>query len=142
MDFASKNMYRAKIKDLASNAKISEVYVSKTLLEMAKKEEGRKSHIGYFLLEDVNALCEKLEINKRRRAPKQKSRLYAAVNLIFPLFISFFIFVMIYIKTKNLWLGVITAIASCLPISEITIQTINYILREKCNSKQVAKARL
>lgn len=142
MEFASKNMYRAKIKDLASKAKISEVYVAKTLLEMAKKEKGRKSHIGYFLLEDVNALCEKLEINKRKSAPKQKSRLYAAVNLILPLFISFFILTMLYAKTKNLWLGIITAIISYLPISEITIQTINYILRKSCNSKQTAKARL
>lgn len=109
---------------------------------MAKKEEGRKSHIGYFLLEDVNALCEKLEINKRKSAPKQKARLYAAVNLIFPLFISFFIFTMIYVNTKKIWLGLITAIISYLPISEITTQTINYILRKSSNPKQTAKARL
>ena len=133
MDYTSKNMYRAKIKDLASKAKISEVYVAKTLLEMAKKEEGRKAHIGYFLLEDINALYEKLEINSRKASLKEKSRLYVAVNIILPLFLSF-----ILINTCGILVGII----SYLPIFEITMQIINYILRQNRKTYKTSEARL
>ena len=130
MDYSSKNMYRAKIKELASKAKISEVYVAKTLLEIAKKEEGRKAHIGYFLLEDINALCGKLEISSRKASLKEKSRLYISSNIILPLLISFFMFVMLYINTKNIFISLLVGITSYFPIFEITMQTINYVLRK------------
>ena len=141
MDYGSKNMYKEKIKKLASKAKISELYVAKTLLELAKNEEKkldkdqsleqkRKTHIGFFLLEDINPLCEKLEISKRKRSLEQKSRLYASVNIILPLFLSFLILVALYVSGKNLVFSILSAIISYLPLSEITMQTINYILRK------------
>lgn len=140
MDYGSKNMYKEKIKQLASNAKISELYVAKTLLEMAQKEEKRleknncleqkrKTHIGFFLLEDINSLYEKLEIKKRKRNLNQKAKLYVSINILLPLFLSFLTFVTVYLFNKNIFISIVSAIVSYLPISEITMQIINYILR-------------
>ena len=152
MDFGSKNMYRTKIKELASKAKISELYVAKTLLEMAKEEESkidqnasirqkRKTHIGYFLLEDTNALCKKLEIRARAKTAEQKARLYTAANLILPLLLSFGILIGIYLASQKLLLAILIGIICYLPISEITIQTMNYILRKSSKTDKTTKIR-
>ena len=53
MDNKTKEYYRNKIKEISKKTKISEIYITKKILELARgKIEGSKeSHIGYFLID-------------------------------------------------------------------------------------------
>ena len=44
MDWKTKEYYRNKIKEISEKTKISEIYIARKILEIAKKEEG-KNHI-------------------------------------------------------------------------------------------------
>ena len=50
MDIKTKEYYRAKIKEIAKKTKISELYISKKILELAKNSlsGSKKEHIGYY----------------------------------------------------------------------------------------------
>ncbi len=52
MDYKTKEYYRNSIKDLAKKSKISEIYIAKKAVELAKNgEKGNKdNHIGYYLI--------------------------------------------------------------------------------------------
>ena len=58
MDYKTKEYYRTQIKEIGAKTKISEIYIAKKLLELAKNaEEGTKAnHIGYYLIDKVKAL--------------------------------------------------------------------------------------
>ena len=134
MDYNSKNIYRNKIKEIAYKGRISEIFVAKKVLEMCKGKNGRSSHIGYYLLEDEEELYKKLGIKFNKLNSKQKAMLYSATNIILPFFLSFCLFSFIFLKRKNIFFSFFSAIISYLPLTEITVQTINYILRESCKT--------
>ena len=45
MDYKTKEYYRNKIKEISKKTKISEIYIAKTILQIAKDSEGKKAHI-------------------------------------------------------------------------------------------------
>ena len=66
MDNKTKEYYRNSIKEISKKTKISEIYISKKILELAekKKNENRKkeSHIGYYLIDKgINELYDVLQ---------------------------------------------------------------------------------
>lgn len=68
MDYKTKEQYRNKIKEIAEQTKISEIYIAKKVLELAQnsKNEKRKNHIGYYLISDgIKELYESLGIKKK-----------------------------------------------------------------------------
>lgn len=56
MDYKTKENYRNTIKEIADKTKISEIYIAKKAINLAKREEkGTKyNHIGYYLLDKRN----------------------------------------------------------------------------------------
>ena len=56
MDYNTKENYRNVIKEIADKTKISEIYIAKKAINLAKREEkGTKyNHIGYYLLDKRN----------------------------------------------------------------------------------------
>lgn len=59
MDFKTKDYYRNVIKELSKKTKISEIYIAKKALELAKNEKNneknknvKKEHIGYYLISE------------------------------------------------------------------------------------------
>lgn len=55
MDFKTKDFYRHEIEKISRTAKIDELTVTKTALELCEREKdnkGYKSHIGYYLVDD------------------------------------------------------------------------------------------
>ena len=77
MDYKTKEYYRAKIKEIAKKTKISELYITKKVLELAQEKEKssndihekKKMHIGYYLIsEGIQELYHALQTNKKVRA--------------------------------------------------------------------------
>ena len=52
MDYKTKDNYRNEIKKLSEKTKISEIYITNKIIEIAKtKENDKEKHIGYYLID-------------------------------------------------------------------------------------------
>ena len=67
MDYRTKDYYRNKIKKLSKKTKLSEIYISQKILELAqnnyeKNGYEKKSHIGYYVIDGgIDLLYDKLD---------------------------------------------------------------------------------
>ena len=52
MDYKTKIYYRNKIQEISKKTKISEIYIARKCLELARKNQGKKAHIGYYLIDN------------------------------------------------------------------------------------------
>ena len=128
MEYKTKEYYRNSIKEIAQKTKISEIYISKKAIELCEqnKENTKQSHIGYYLIDDGREeLFEKLEYKEKRILNINKVKMYIwtiiTLTLVASLIISKFI-------SKNLIQYIVTTIFLIIPISELIIQTIQFIL--------------
>ena len=141
----TKDMYRSKIKEISNKMKISEIYITEEILKLANRyknevkiENKRKSHVGYYLIDEgIYELKEKLsekKINRKRKKNSSKTYIYLSIlgTLIFDFFIVW------AIKQPTL-LSIIIFILLYVPIYEILIKTINYILSKIVKSKKIPK---
>ncbi len=57
MEYKTKEYYRNRVKEIAKKSKISEIYIAKKTVELAKKEkqDEKKGHIGYYLISERRA---------------------------------------------------------------------------------------
>ena len=51
MDYKTKIYYRNKIQEISKKTKISEIYIARKCLELSQGKEGKKAHIGYYLID-------------------------------------------------------------------------------------------
>ena len=143
MDYKTKEDYRNKIKQISKKTKISEMYIAQKLLELAKSEKNgsKKNHIGYYLVgKNVNILYSKLQYkNEKVLDVSTKTKLYISVILFFTIIISVF-FANFYPQTVELkWIKVIAFFVLLLPISEIVIQILQYVLSKVVKPKIIPK---
>ena len=137
MDYKTKEYYRNTIKEISEKTKISEIYIANKLIELSTKyllEEAnyniKKSHIGYYLISDgkeelLNSLGVKV---KKQISNKQKVKKYILTIFISTTILSGLFGIYFYYMSKSIWLSILTSIVVYVPISEIVIQLINYIL--------------
>ena len=141
MDFQTKEYYRNTIKELSKKTKIAENYIGRVALELAEAGYAESAHIGYYLIgEGYNLLLEKLNINKGKCIPKEvkiKAYIYSIywITFLISAILGFFLFK----RTKNALLPIVFTILSIIPVSEIYIQTLNYILIKIVKPKPVPK---
>ena len=132
MDYKTKTYYRGKIKELSNKTKISEIYIAQKLVELARNKEGKKAHIGYYLIDDGRKeLLNKLEFKEITLSSKQKTNLYISTISIISIMLS----ILIGIFTKNYILAIFTVI----PIYEVVNQFIQYILSKSVKPKLLPK---
>ena len=143
MDYKTKEDYRNKIKEISKKTKISEMYIAKKMLELAKSQKlgTKKSHIGYYLLDkNRNILYNKLQCkNEKILSQGQKSKLYVSWITIFTLIISLIIAVFYPQNINNKWINVFCFLFLLIPISEIVIQLAQYILSKIIKPKLIPK---
>ena len=85
MTHESKDYYRNVIKKISNKTKISEIYIAEKVLELASKNrDSRKSHIGYYLIDDgkEELMYNLTGIKKNKMSLKLKSKLYVNFILI------------------------------------------------------------
>lgn len=144
MDYKTKECYRNKIKEIANYTKISEIYIANKALELSKKEKDKnkvkESHIGYYLISDGYEFLMK-SLNFKFKMKKQNNNIKKYINAVWILSVIFTIAAVIGFnnKFKNIFLAIVFGILVCIPISEIIIQTINYILSKTVKPKLIPK---
>ena len=146
MDFKTKENYRNQIKDISKKTKISEMYISKKILELAnnayeKNNKSKKSHIGYYLQnENINILLEKLQCKEQKvLSESKKTKLYISFIIITTTIIAG-IFANYYPQNnQKMWINVATFIILLIPISEIVIQILQYVLSKIVKPKTIPK---
>ena len=132
MDYKTKAYYRAKIKELSRKAKISEVYIAKKLVELGNGNEGKKSHIGYYLIDKgTDELYKEIEYKPLKIKNNIKLNLY--ISLVWG--ISILISVLLGMAYNNY----ILSLVFLLPIQEIVNQLMQYALSKIVNPKLLPK---
>ncbi len=141
MDYKTKIYYRNKIKELSKRTKISEIYIAKKCLELAENKDGKKAHIGYYLIDEGNRELLEVLQNKKPKvlSNNQKMSLYIIAKTTITLIISILLGICIYTQTKNLILSIISTILIYLPVEIILIQIIQYILNKIIKPKLIPK---
>lgn len=156
MDYKTKNYYREIINEVSKKTKISEVYIAKTIIKLAQKEKEKleqnkdklsqneyiisrkKTHIGYYLLEDRNVLYKELGTSIKKLTNEQKSKLYVATNIIIPLLLA--VIVALYTYTKsNFILAFIIGTVTYIPITQIFMKILDYILLKTTKKTLIPK---
>ena len=151
MDWKTKEYYRNKIKEISEKTKISEIYIARKILEIAKKEEGKKSHIGYYLIDKgIEQLYDNLKVrHKKTTNTKTKAKQFVTLIVILTVLLSVSITLVINYKilktnseistiTRTI-LNVILGILLIIPCSEIVAQVVQYILSKTVKPKLIPK---
>lgn len=139
MDWKTKEYYRNKIKRISEKTKISEIYIARKIIEICKNNEGKKSHIGYYLIDNgIDDLYKELKI-KNKVSPKSKTKVKQYLSLIvaFTVILSIIISNLLTFLTKSEKIALF--IILLIPCSEIIIQIIQFILSKTVNPKLIPK---
>ena len=141
MDYKTKEIYRNKIKELSEKTKISEIYIAKKTLELAQNGRSlKKRHIGYYLIDNgENVLYSKLGLKEKRY--KLTPIKYITYIYLLTFILSVLTFCCMHNKIGT-GLSVVIALFAVIPISEIVIQIINYILVKTVKPKPIPKLSL
>ncbi len=93
MDDKTKEYYRNKIKEISKKTKISEIYIAKKALALAKKAKTteKQAHIGNYLIDrGINELYDTLQYKiSRQMTPKNKTKVYLLAVAMFSILLSF-----------------------------------------------------
>ena len=144
----TKEMYRQKIKEMSNKMQISEIYITEEILKLAneyKEKEGiknkKKSHVGYYLIDDgITDLKEKLlEKRIRKQSKEAKQQIYISTCILIPIILDFLI--VFNLKTTNI-IKLVIAVLFYIPIYEISVKIINYILGKIIKPKKIPKMNL
>ena len=141
MDYRTKEYYRNRIKEISKKTKISELYISKKVLEMAEKEEGKKAHIGYYLIDEgVQTLYKELKYkNQKYTNPETKTKQYIALIVILTILLSVGVTAIIHTQIKNTIVATVSFVMLLIPCSEIVIQIVQEILNKTVKPKLITK---
>lgn len=152
MDYKTKAYYRNKIKEISKRTKISEIYISKKVLELAQqakeaqnaKEESilqeKKTHIGYYLISDgIEKLYNSLQTNKTVKTKcKIPVWLYIAIIVVLSAILPILCAKTIYNET-NIVIAIITFIITYIPSTQITTDLLQAILNKFVKPKLIPK---
>ena len=142
MDYKTKDCYRNEIKKISEQTKISEIYIANKIIKLSnEKTEDKKRHIGYYLIDNGKTeLLNELGL-KPKKIPKNTTKIKRYIFGIYTLsiIISLLFGVYLYLNTKNIVISILSTFILLVPISEIVIQTINYILSKVVKPKIIPK---
>ena len=143
MDYKTKEYYRNAIKEISAKTKISEVYIAKELLELCSRENlnEKQKHVGYYLIDNgreelINKL---LGTNNKKITKMQKAKLYTLAIWSITVLIDIAIFAYLYKQTKNVLVSILFFIICLVPLEEIVVQLVQYILGKIVKPKLIPK---
>ena len=143
MDYKTKAYYRNKIKEISKRTKISEIYITKKALELAKavKDTSLKTaHIGYYLIDKgEEKLYKLLQTNKKPHHTKKNEKWYISTIFIIAFILSGLITIY-FTKQLPLWGASLIGIFLYIPITQIVTQMLQFILG-KIHFKQNGKTK-
>lgn len=136
MEDKTKEYYRTRIKEIAKKTKISEIYIARKALEIAKQAniDSKQAHIGYYLIDrGINELYGVLQYKtSRQMSPKDKTKAYLLGVSILSVLLS--LGMSSFIK-----MNVLSFLLFLIPATEIAIQIIQYIASKVVKPKRIPK---
>ena len=149
MDYSTKIYYREKIEEISKQTKISEIYIAKKCLELSQieyvksneKKDNKKAHIGYYLISNGREkLYSSLQVNlKKKLTYEQKTKIYIGYIYIISAILSLLISSTIYIQSYNILTSILLALLVFIPIENITLHIIQYILNKVIKTNKIPK---
>ena len=145
MTYKTKEYYRNKIKEISLKTGVSEIYITSKALELANKnkedDNKKKSHIGYYIIDKgIPELENKLNIKESiLNNTKRKEKLYIGGIIILTSILTLLISLIFYNTTQSIIYSILFLIFAYIPISEIVIKIIQYILSKIVKPKLIPK---
>ena len=139
MEYNTKEYYRNTIKEIAEKMHMSEIYIAKKTVELCKTENNteKEKHIGYYLIDKgKNKLYQKLDFNQEKISNNSKVKIYILSIITFTALISILLSQTV---SDNFVKYIITLIFLIIPVSELVIQTIQYLLGKVVKPKVIPK---
>ena len=143
MNNNTKDSYRNIIKEISKKTKISEVYIAKKILQLAKnsKDNGKKKHIGYYIVDKgIEKVYQELQCKVPKHMPeKTKQKLYIATNIILSIVLSLVFSSILNLYIRNIGIYLLSFLILLIPSSEIVTQIMQYILSKIVKPKPIPK---
>lgn len=160
MNIRTKEYYRNCIKEIAKKTKVSEIYIARKALELAKVEKNKhdeienkienkneqnimrkKFHIGYYLIDKgKRQLYNSLQINNYREINNNTKLYLYKLSIWLPtIIIDLVSSIYLYKQINQILITIIFGILILLPIQEIIVQIIQYILGKLVKPKIIPK---
>ena len=139
MEHKTKEYYRNTIKEIARKTNMSEIYIAKKTIELCNQAErgSKPSHIGYYLIDEGReTLFKKLEFKESKMKKQTKVKIYIATIFLTTIILSL---ILAQTVTNDLIKYIFTSTILIIPISELVIQTIQYILGKIVKPKLIPK---
>lgn len=148
MTYETKNYYKSVIIELSEKTNTSEIFIANKVLELAAKnynegfksiEDDKKSHVGYYLIDKGKIdLLKKLNIKNKEKTLDQKKSLYVITFFAITVTLTIIIGIIMATKIKPIYAYFISLILY-IPIVEIYMQIVNYILIKTVKPKLIPK---
>lgn len=147
MTYKTKEYYRNQIKELSAKLKVSEIYITSKALELANKNienvDKRRGHVGYYIIDKGIEELEK-ELNVKvssnvRKKPKKKEKIYVGAIFVLTSIITLLISTTFLKITQNIIYTILFLLFIYIPISEIVIKIMQYILSKIVKPKMIPK---
>ncbi len=154
MDYQTKVLYRNKIKEIAKKTKISELYIAKKILLLAKNakedyenidkekiKQKKKTHVGYYLIAEGSHILWQELTGKRKKVLTNHQKIRIAISLLAILTILSVSLLSIYFyrQTSSLLLTIVLAILLLIPLQAILVQLFQYLLGKLVKPKPIPK---
>jgi len=166
MDYKTKIYYRNKIEQLSKKTKISEIYIAQKCLELAKNKYDRqkeileelenkldiakenmnvkilkKIHVGYYLISEGKSELLEALTNKKKICISKERRMwiYIVIKTILTLVISTLLSLYINTQLNNFILSVLLGVLVYVPIENLVVQVMQYILSKTTKPKLIPK---
>ena len=145
MTYKTKEYYRNKIKELSEQTRISEIYITSKALELAQKNinlgNKKEEHIGFYIIDKgLSELKKELGLKENYLSKsKNKEKIYIGSIISLTFIFSFLTSVFLYNNIKNSIFSILFFLFSIIPISEIIIKVIQYILSKIVKPKLIPK---
>ena len=145
MDYKTKEYYRNKIEEISNRTKIAEIYIAQKALELSKEninnQNIKKSHVGYYLIDKgKKELFESIQQKEKSQiSDKAKVKIYIYGIWTLALIIDILCMYNIEKQVKNLIITIIFGVFFILPIQEIVVKIIQYVLSKVVKPKLIPK---
>lgn len=142
MNYRTRNWYRDSIEDIARRTNMPEVEVAKKAIALALAgNRDFERHVGYYLIDEGRSTLEQLVSYHptlteaiRRWILKNRTGVYLGGIALLTLAFETFILSAFFKTDTNTFHAILFFLLSLLPISELSVQSINFLLTQFLNT--------
>lgn len=141
MDYQTKVEYRNVIKLLSQKINLSEIYIAKKCLELAKGRSGKEAHIGYYLIDKGKEELYELLTGKKQKlfSYDTKAKLYVSLISLLAIGTTLLTSIWLYKKTTSTLVSILLFLFLLIPIQTIWVQVVQAVLGKLVKPKKIPR---